>query len=270
MEPEYRLNDCNEQEAELDTSFNEIFQRVPSTAKMSFYKIIENDEFNIEKINSEWVEWAQKLIQAGYITQRIIKLSQKSTDPSNEIEIIGLTNVIFDELQIDLNDSDTIYKYYGIYIIKEGLINNKDAYEILFQLNLLLLQTCCYIFYDFHLLFIAYIELKTEGEQYYWNGLTFGNKEEYIKEYLEQWIKNPGSKVCNEWEEKSLLRKILNIFFISKLGRFLCITSLIVLLVLLYRACYKMCSDNIPFSICLFTLIISFLIKAILFFIQKK
>ena len=59
----------------------------------------------------------------------------------DQIYLRGLTNVIFDEFNIDLNDIPTICKCYGIYLIRQGFAENKDVYEILTQLANLFIVT---------------------------------------------------------------------------------------------------------------------------------
>lgn len=100
---------------------NQIFEKVPSTAAIAYYMV--STEYADLEITTEWFEWASELLKAGYINAHIIALSHKKTD--DQIKSIGLINVIFDELNIDLDDTFTIYKYYGIYILKQGLTLNK-------------------------------------------------------------------------------------------------------------------------------------------------
>lgn len=247
-------------ENKINLCTNEILTKIPSTAKLVFYKIaIEDANF---EITPEWIEWAAELAQTQYKTPHIIELSHK-TDMDDQIYLRGLTNVIFDEFNIDLNDIPTICKCYGIYLIRQGFAENKDVYEILTQLANLFIVTNYYVFYDFYTLHLAYTELKKEGEQNYWDGLDFKNKEEYIRKYLEQWIKNPSSQLYNKWNKKSKFRKTAEIYLFNQYTYWLYIILIFALVLIFYWGIYKLSSNNIMTTITILAFTTSAIIKII-------
>lgn len=247
-------------ENKINLCTNEILTKIPSTAKLVFYKIaIEDANF---EITPEWIEWAAELAQTQYKTPHIIELSHK-TDMDDQIYLRGLTNVIFDELNIDLNDIPTICKCYGIYLIRQGFAENKDVYEILTQLANLFIVTNYYVFYDFYTLHLAYTELKKEGEQNYWDGLDFKNKEEYIRKYLEQWIKNPSSQLYNKWNKKSKFQKTAEIYLFNQYTYWLYIILIFALVLIFYWGIYKLSSNNIMTTITILAFTTSAIIKII-------
>lgn len=220
---------------------NQIFEKVPSTAAIAYYMV--STEYADLEITTEWFEWASELLKAGYINAHIIALSHKKTD--DQIKSIGLINVIFDELNIDLDDTFTIYKYYGIYILKQGLTLNKEVYEILSQLNQLFLNTYYYLLYDFHVLYVAYTELREEGEQSLWKGMDLKNKEEYVRAYFDKWLKKPDSKIYNKWEQKSSFRKRLEQICRNKYASIVYFIFIIVFFIGFYWMIYKLFSNSI-------------------------
>lgn len=75
-------------ENKINLCTNEILTKIPSTAKLVFYKIaIEDANF---EITPEWIEWAAELAQTQYKTPHIIELSHK-TDMDDQIYLRGLT-----------------------------------------------------------------------------------------------------------------------------------------------------------------------------------
>ena len=63
-------------ENKINLCTNEILTKIPSTAKLVFYKIaIEDANF---EITPEWIEWAAELAQTQYKTPHIIELSHKT------------------------------------------------------------------------------------------------------------------------------------------------------------------------------------------------
>lgn len=243
-----------------DTSMEELLQKVPSTAKIAFYKIAVSEE-NLQ-INSEWFEWAAELILAGYTNPHILELSQE-TNTDNQIHLKGLTNVILDELHIDLQDLSMICKYYGIYLINQGLAENKEVYEILFQLSSIFIFTNYSLFYDFYVLHLAYTELKEEGEQCYWDGMNFKNKEEYTRKYLKQWLKKPGSKLFDKLEKKSSFRRTLELYLFNECTVWLYAILLITLVLIFYWAMFKLSSGNLMSTLLFVSISFSTLAKIV-------
>lgn len=232
---------CNIDITEDDISSNKIFEKVPSTAVVAYRMV--STEYADLAITSEWFEWASDLLQAGYINECIIALSHKETD--DQIKLKGLVNVIFSELNINLDNIFTIYRHYGIYILKQGLVLDKEIYEILSQLNQLFQDTYYYLLYDFHVLYMAYTELREEGEQSLWKGMNLKNKEEYVRAYFDAWLKKPDSKIYNKWKQKSSFRKRLEQICRNKYASIVYFIFIIAFFIGFYWMIYKLFSNSI-------------------------
>lgn len=239
---------------------NNIYNTVPLTAPLSYYwAVTENGE---RKVHAQWIEWAKQLLQVGYSSKQIKELSATTT-VENQFKLIGLINVIWDQLHIDLKDLEAVIKNYGIYIVRQGLINDENPYSVLQQLEKLFLDTELYLLYDFHILYHAYKELKKEGEQYYWQGITFQNKEEYIKQYFKEWLKFPKSQICMEWESKSSFRKCMESIFYRNYLYILLFISASVLISLLAGLIYSIYSANFFLIILTLSSLLTFIVSII-------
>ena len=122
---------------------------------------------------------------------------------------------------------------------------NKEVYEILSQLNQLFLNTYYYLLYDFHVLYVAYTELREEGEQSLWKGMDLKNKEEYVRAYFDEWLKKPDSKIYNKWEQKSSFRKRLEQICRNKYASIVYFIFIIVFFIGFYWMIYKLFSNSI-------------------------
>ncbi len=247
MEQQLNLHDKQESPpvhniGELNTFHHKIYEDVPLTADIAFYWF--TTEVSEHKVTTLWIEWAQKLLQAGYSSTQIIQLSQ-FTNTENQITLIGLTNVILDELSIDINDFGTILKYKAIYCIQLKLESNENVFSILESLEKIFLDYPAAFLYDFHVLYLAYKELREEGEQNYWEGLSFRNKEMYVKQYLNNWIKKPQSQLYQKWEKKPRIQKIVEYYLLNKYALTLSFVIIVSIISYCFWLMYKLSEDNI-------------------------
>lgn len=196
---------------EADVSFNEVYRKVPLTAKMVFRKAVAYDL----EIATDWFEWAAELMQAGYAHPAIVGLSQESEE-SGQVRLMGLVNVVFDALKIDFNRGDLICKYFASYIIETGMKDNDEVIDILSRVNYLFIETKFPPLYDFHVLFSAYMDLREEGEQKFWKGMNLTNKDDCVKRYFREWLEDPRSRLNDKWEKRPLILKILTRVFCNK------------------------------------------------------
>ena len=56
----------------------------------------------------------------------------------------------------------------------------------------------------------GYKEIREYGEQSFWEGLTLENKDRYIKDYFQKWIKNPQCIRPKEFKKQSNVRIVGN------------------------------------------------------------
>jgi hypothetical protein len=221
---------------------NEIFKDVASTAQIAFYKISTPPEEFL--VDTQWFEWASELLKAGYVSPSITKLAQKEEigDIGEQIRLLGLVNIIFEELGINLNETDNIYWHYGIYIINTREEWDWTLYDTLLHLADLYYLTQSVLFYDFPDLCWAYKELKEEGEQIIWQGITWNNKDDYVITYFHRWIKNPKSLRLEALSKETPIRKAAEGIFTSSTAYIIYVIAAIALFFLLYWLFFKFSS----------------------------
>lgn len=175
---------------EFNTPLNELLEKVPSTAEILLYK---KQNLNI---NAQWIDWSINMLKAGYETENLIILAGEDLH-CNPFEFAALTDKVFEELQLNEIDSNSIFIVYSIFIVKQAL-QSPDKNKIATALANLE-QQCVdneynTFLYDFYLLSNALGELEELGEQWYWNdpSLTKENWYEYTLNYFKQWIENPS------------------------------------------------------------------------------
>ncbi len=193
--------------AEFDTYLNELLKKVPHTTKI----LLSNKEQE-RYINAQWIDWSNKMLEAGYTSDHLLEFSKLSVDDDNQIRLTGLANVILDELHLDSIPMEDILKFHGIYLAKKAINNEKEILETLEALRDLFYDSGYYIFYDFILLCKAYEQLKKNGEQILWEDkeFNFRNKEEYIKRYLRGWIENSTNKIVSSVMNKNPIQRFFH------------------------------------------------------------
>jgi hypothetical protein len=241
---------------------DKLFKDVPVTAQIAFEKIsIPQEDFIV---SSEWFDWASELITAGYTNPDILALSERkeADNIEEEVQLLGLTNVVFDELDIDLKDTESIYRYYGIYIINMSREWEWELRDTLCYLAYLYTFTQSVIFYDFPFLHAAYVKLKEEGEQMIWTDMDWKNKDDYVRTYLRRWIRNPKSQ-CYELElRKSPMRRAIERIFCSSTAYIIYLVFIIALFFLLFWFLFKF-ADNIPTLIVILVSFVSTLLTGL-------
>ncbi|MDO3628310.1 hypothetical protein [Mucilaginibacter sp. BT774] len=157
---------------------------IDSTAEILAFKVLNR---NIDK---RWVNWATDMLMSGFDTENLIILAGEQV-PYNQFELIGLTNKIFDELNIDLSDDDTIIKKYACYLINKALTGEMQADDVLNILKVLCIELDYdRNLYDFYLLYFAKEDLKYSDNQWYWNGADKANINTIIYDYFVGWKQN--------------------------------------------------------------------------------
>jgi len=193
----------------FETYLNELLQKVPLTTEILLCNAQPEKE-----IDNRWIDWANQMLKAGYISDNLLEFSKLSPEADNQISLIGLANVILDELIIDSIPIEDILKFHAINIAKQAINNEKEIFETLGLLRDLFHDYEYHIFYDFPILWKAYEQLKIHGEQIVWEDkeLNFRNKEDYIKGYLRSWIGNSTSKIITTMVKKSPIQRFFSFY----------------------------------------------------------
>ena len=123
--------------------------------------------------------------------------------------------------------------------------SNENVFSILESLEKIFLDYPAAFLYDFHVLYLAYKELREEGEQNYWEGLSFRNKEMYVKQYLNNWIKKPQSQLYQKWEKKPRIQKIVEYYLLNKYTLILSFVIIVSIISYCFWLMYKLSEDNI-------------------------
>lgn len=181
-----------------------IYKDVPLTGYIVYYWITTDRKDYI--ITDLWIEWAIKLIEKGYSNTQI-QLMSETKNTEDQIKLIGLTNEILDSLPILLGDVETIIINYVRYIILTNIEKKESKLQVLKEINQIFIEFPNLKLCDFQTLYYAYKELKQEGSQDYWSGMTLRNKDQYIEEYFKMWLKEPQCLRPQEWKQQSSKRK---------------------------------------------------------------
>ena len=163
-------------------------EKVPETAEILFYyyKPQKTD------INQQWIDWAVKMLKAGYDTEYLAVLAGEDLH-CNFFEFTELTNKIFAELQIDHIGVESVYAKYAIYLINRSLHDKEAMLCTLGQLKDLYWETESDVYKDFSLLDDAIREFKDDCDmQWFWKDekLTKDNYPEYVENFFKEWLEN--------------------------------------------------------------------------------
>ena len=123
------------------------------------------------------------------------KTLSKYENTYDQLQLKGLTNVILDSLPIDLNDVETVVINHISYIIQTNEKNEVPVLDTLQDIVGVAVEFSLESLKDFLLLYHGYKELREYGEQSFWEGLTLENKDRYIKDYFQKWIKIRNASV---------------------------------------------------------------------------
>ena len=133
------------------------------------------------------VDWAIELIQNGKESENILILASFS-EPIDGYEISPYVTTVLDELGLEE------LEYKGAIIAKANFHINNILKGISIRKNLdNLMQLCINNGYDsdlmnFYLIYYAWDQLESIGENYYFEGVTLENIEETLKKEGRKWI----------------------------------------------------------------------------------
>lgn len=184
---------------------NDIYKDVPLTAYIIYYW--KTTPIKDQVVTKLWFDWAKQLLAHGYSSPEITTLS-KYENTYDQLQLKGLTNVILDSLPIDLNDVETVVINHISYIIQTNEKNEVPVLDTLQDIVGVAVEFSLESLKDFLLLYHGYKELREYGEQSFWEGLTFENKDRYIKDYFQKWIKNPQCIRPKEFKKQLALVNI--------------------------------------------------------------
>jgi hypothetical protein len=154
---------------------------IDSTAEILAFKVLNRN------VTKKWISWAVDMIMAGIETENLLILAGES-EPYNQFELHRLTDKIFNELNISLDDKDQIIKNYVCYLIDKMLAGEMQPFYLLDILKDLCIELVYKKYlYDFYLLYFAKDDLNYSNNQCYWPNANKENIDSLIKEYFIQW-----------------------------------------------------------------------------------
>ena len=157
---------------------------IESTAEILAFKVLNRD------VDKTWVNWAVNMLMANFETEGLIILAGE-LEPFNQFEMQRLTDRIFDELNIKLEDKDQIIKNYACYLINKSLMTEMQPFNTLEILKDICIELDYESYlYDFYSLYYAKDDLNYSENQWYWPYANRDNIDSIINEYFINWKKN--------------------------------------------------------------------------------
>lgn len=154
---------------------------IPSTTEILAFKVLGR------AIDKTWVNWAYDMLEAGFETENLVILAGEM-QPYNQFELQSLTDKIFIELNLALNDRKQLLKNYVCYLVDKALAGEIKFIDVLDLIKDMYIE----LDYDssfsgFYMLYYAYDDLKDSEQQWYWDGATRENIDEMTRDYFMQW-----------------------------------------------------------------------------------
>jgi len=155
---------------------------IPSTAEILAFKMLG------KSVNKNWINWAYDMLNAGFETENLVMLAGE-VEPYNQFELQGLTNKVFEELNLAWSDTEEVYTNYINYLISEALAEKLKLENVLNIIKDIYYQLDYESsLQDFYMLYCAYDDLRYSDNQHYWDGATRGNIDLIIRQYFENWM----------------------------------------------------------------------------------
>jgi len=157
---------------------------VPSTCKMIWHKAFERS------FDECWVDWAIEMIEAGFESENLYMLAG-SNRPFYHFEMSALTTAVMKDLSLDYSDKHIATRNYAYSLIKEALDNPGKVITALHHLQeFYYLLDRDELYSDFYLLYLAVIELRDIGYQFYWEGANLENIDAIIRDRFLAWMQD--------------------------------------------------------------------------------
>ncbi|MFA6248916.1 MAG: hypothetical protein WC615_18375 [Mucilaginibacter sp.] len=154
---------------------------IPSTTEILAFKVLGR------AIDKTWVNWAYDMLEAGFETENLVMLAGEF-EPYDQLELQRLTDRIFIELNLALNNHEQILKKYVCYLVDKALAGKIKFVYVLDTLKDMYVELDHdSSFGGFYLLYWAYDDLKYSEQQWYWDGATRENIDEMARDYFMQW-----------------------------------------------------------------------------------
>lgn len=139
-------------------------------------------------MDDTWVQWAIDMLEAGYDTEHL-RILAGAVPPFNVWYTSALTDSVFNELGINLTDTNAITHNYIAYIVSQAVTGKDSAINALTILRQLYIDDVSADgLQDFYLLYCAWQDLEYDVNQRYWPGATEKNIEYLALDYFKQWL----------------------------------------------------------------------------------
>ncbi len=145
-----------------------------------------------QSVDERWSQWATDMVLAGFETEHLIELTCLEK-PLNQFELAGLTDRVFEELQLDVTDREKILSNYVSYLGEQVLAGEREILSALQDIyEVWLLVGYEPKGYDFYCLYHAKADLEIAEVQWYWEGATRANIDQICEAYFRKWLQeNP-------------------------------------------------------------------------------
>lgn len=163
-----------------------ILEEVPMTPDVVVWTTFGDD------IDQFCIDWANKMISAGFVNDSMKTFAKKTPTPDNQDELKELMNTIIGEFNLNVPPK-YILKNYICFLAMREHSDNITVLEAIENLSYLYeLDENVPIFKTFNLLYKAKLALDESGKQDIWddNTLTAENSDEYILHYLYSLLEN--------------------------------------------------------------------------------
>lgn len=164
----------------------EIFLKIPSAPD-----IVACTTFG-DEINHLWTDWANEMLNAGFVSNNMKVLANKIPTADNQDELKELMNTLIEEYNLKLPPK-YVLRNYICYLMMRDDAKLISISEVIKSLSFFYKPaTDVPIFKKFHLLHKAKTALDEYGKQDVWDDekLTANNSDEYIRKYLYSLLEN--------------------------------------------------------------------------------
>lgn len=137
------------------------------------------------RIDHRWIDWANRMIQAGFINDNMICFANHVPSKENLKMLKEQMENLICEFNLNIPKGDTLTNYVG-FLLYENRRGNRTILHVMESLNNLYLSSGISLLLNFNLLYQAKVELDRTGKQDFWTEdvLSRDNVDNYIINYL--------------------------------------------------------------------------------------
>lgn len=147
-------------------------------------EILAMTAFDVE-IDQRWMDWANKMIEAGFINENMKNFAGHVPSKENHKILKEQMEALICEFNLNIDKDDVLTNYIG-FLLYENRLGNRTVLDVIESLNSLYLASGIPELQHFSRLYKAKVELDRTGEQIFWTKevLSQDNVDSYIINYL--------------------------------------------------------------------------------------